>query len=143
MNFGSSEIVYVELDYYDGPRSGVANYFGYPHRFKCIFDETQDEYSDVFLVYPISREHLKLEQEQWRIFILWNNDYEAGNTTTETHPAHGGVSERWDELEVILRDSREKAPLNAKILCARFEQNGKKNRYENQGPRYTVRWGVE
>jgi hypothetical protein len=68
-----------------------------------LFDEEADQYLGTFLVWPIEQRVLDQETEQWRIFVEWNASYEAGEATTESHPAHGGLSARWDELEVLLR----------------------------------------
>ena len=51
--FGPPETVYVENDWYDGPRAGVSDINGVPHRFKSLFDEKEDEYLATFLVWPI------------------------------------------------------------------------------------------
>jgi hypothetical protein len=49
-NFGPPEHVYVEQDWYDGPRAGIADVHGLPHRFESIFDESQDDYSNIVLL---------------------------------------------------------------------------------------------
>ena len=41
--YGPFENVYGELEWYDGPRSGIADVNGIPHRFKPLFDEADDE----------------------------------------------------------------------------------------------------
>ena len=58
------ETVHVVHDYWDGPRSGVAEYGGRPHWFENIFDEQQDDYSDLFWLTPLSEETLGLAQQQ-------------------------------------------------------------------------------
>ncbi len=108
--FGPPERVYVESDWYDGPRAGVADVDGAPHRFKALFDETDDDYLGTFLVWPINHEDLALEIEQWRIFVEWNTRYEADLATVASHPGHGGVSRRYDEIDATLRASRKKSP---------------------------------
>jgi hypothetical protein len=39
ITYGPPERVYVENEWYDGPRAGVPNINGMPHRFKSLFDE--------------------------------------------------------------------------------------------------------
>jgi hypothetical protein len=63
--FGPPERVYVENAWYDGPREGVADIGGVPHRFKSLFDDTEEEYFGSFLVWPIDRVSLEREIEQW------------------------------------------------------------------------------
>jgi hypothetical protein len=56
MNSGSAsehlkpgyEIVFTVTDYYDGSRGGIANFRGKPHLYKCVFDQTANDYSDTY-----------------------------------------------------------------------------------------------
>jgi hypothetical protein len=133
-------MVYVENEWYDGPRAGVADINGVPHRFKLLFDEEADQYLGTFLVWPIEQRVLDQETEQWRIFVEWNASYEAGEATTESHPAHGGLSARWDELEVLLRQSRTEVPSSAKRANAELHRIDRESRYAASGPAYTLTW---
>ena len=137
---GSIDMVYVENEWYDGPRAGVADINGVPHRFKSLFDEEADQYLGTFLVWPIEQRVLDQETEQWRIFVEWNASYEAGEATTESHPAHGGLSARWDELEVLLRQSRTEVPSSAKRANAELHRIDGESRYAASGPAYTLTW---
>jgi hypothetical protein len=137
---GSPERVYVENDWYDGPRSGVADINGIPHRFRSNFDEQLDEYLGTFLVWPIDDQALALEIEQWQIFIAWNTTYEAGEATTESHPGHGGISARWDELERLLKQSRTEVPAAALQATAEMHDVEGSVRYASSGPGYLLNW---
>jgi hypothetical protein len=77
LTFGPPGDVYVENEWYDGPRAGIADVNGLPHRFASQWDEASDEYLDTFLVWPVAPAELALEQEQWAIFVSWNDQYEA------------------------------------------------------------------
>lgn len=138
--FGLPEQVYVENEWYDGPRAGVASIFGEPHRFVSQFDEADDEYLGTFLVWPIGQAELSLEQEQWRIFVNWNEEYEAGRVGTETHPGHPGTSKRWDEINSILKPSREFIPSNAKRARVQMVPLERNQRYAPSGPSYRLSW---
>lgn len=140
--YGPPERVYVENEWYDGPRSGVADINGAPHRFQSLFDETDDEYLGTFMVWPIDETSLSLEIEQWRIFVEWNALYEAGKVATDLHPGQGGINPRWDELEVLLKRSRSDIPVDAKKALAVFERVEQTNRYEPSGPDYKLRWRI-
>ena len=131
--------VFVENDWYDGPRVGIANYKGVPHRFVSEFND-ESGYTDSFLIYPISENEFKLEVEQWKIFVEWNTKYEKGEVNTESHPGHGGISSRWDEIENTLKESRENIPENAIKQIPIFEPIEQENRYEENGPCYCVIW---
>jgi len=119
-DFGSPEQVYVENEWYDGPRSGVADIDGRPHRFVSQWDETGNDYVDTFLVWPIEPDELALEREQWLIFVAWNDEYEAGRVGTDTHPAHPGSNARWDEIARTLKDAREIVPSGARPAKAQL-----------------------
>ena len=133
------ENVYVENDLYDGPRSGIADFNGSPHRFIANFEDLKG-YSDTFSLFPIPDDELQLEIEQWNIFVQWNKAYEAGNADTNSHPGHGGLNKRWDELESMLSLKRTTIPKTAMKVTANFEFNDQNSRYEKSGPDYGVIW---
>lgn len=138
--FGPPERVYVENERYDGPRAGVADVNGVPHRFKSLYDEADDDYLGTFLVWPIDDASLQLEIEQWQIFVEWNARYEADLSTVESHPGQGGVNLRWDEIEMTLRASREQIPADARRARVEVELLDRERRYEAGGPDYRLRW---
>lgn len=105
--------VYVELDWHDGPRSGVAGLFGVPHRFESVYDPTRGEYSDYLLV-PVDRETLALELEQSAIVWRWLEAVGAGLAGPEDHPSNPGVDARWAELESLLAPRRTIDPTRAR-----------------------------
>lgn len=41
-------------NYYDGPLEGIATFSGKPHFNECIFDELEDEYSNNYLLTPMT-----------------------------------------------------------------------------------------
>ncbi len=84
--YGPFEHVFVENEWYDGPRAGIANVNGLPHRFLSQFDEGDDEYLGMFLLWPVDADELALEQEQWQIYVTWNERYEAGAADIDSHP---------------------------------------------------------
>jgi len=140
--YGPPERVYVENDWYDGPRSGIVDINGIPYRFKSLFDEEGDEYLGSFLVWPVDKESLGLEIEQWYIYVEWNALYESGKVGTNTHPGHGGINLRWDELEILLKQSREEIPNEAKKAKVEIETVSRESRYEPSGPNYKLRWYI-
>ena len=81
--FGPPEKVYVENKWYDGPRLGIADIKGIPHRFKSLFDEEEGEYLGTFLVWPVDNDEFDLEVEQWNIFVAWYLLYESGKVQVD------------------------------------------------------------
>jgi hypothetical protein len=138
--YGPFEHVFVETEWYDGRRAGIANVNGKPHRFVSLFDEDEDEYLETFLVWPVDAEELALEQEQWRIFVTWNDRYEAGDVDADSHPGHPGTSQRWDDLTSLLTPRRQSVPAGARRAKARLIHVDKGKRYEPIGPAYQLSW---
>ena len=138
--FGAPERVYVELDWYDGPISGLADFNGKPHRFVAEFDFHSDDYLKKFRLWPVEASILLLEQEQWKIFVEWNDSYEQGLCATESHPGAGGISDRWDELELLLKREREEIPADAKLVLAKLIPLDRVNRYSLDGVDYKISW---
>jgi hypothetical protein len=141
--YGPPETVFIENEWYDGPRAGVANIGGTPYRFKSLFDEKQGEYLSTFVIWPIGKLELDQEIEQWQIFVEWNTLFEAGKATTESHPAHGGLNARWDELEVLLRPYRSEVPSSAKKAAAELHRLDRESRYASSGPDYRLSWSIQ
>ncbi|MFF0290931.1 hypothetical protein [Streptomyces sp. NPDC005262] len=135
------EQVYVENDWYHGPRSGLASIGGLPHYFESVDGYANPEVdTEEFLVWPADRMTLNTEREQWNIFCSWNAGYEAGEVAADTHPAGGGVDARYDELQVLL-GPRRRAPKDARRLVPEwrtYERLG--GRYLQEGPGYLARW---
>ncbi|MFE9107078.1 hypothetical protein ACGFJT_39665 [Actinomadura geliboluensis] len=107
------ERAHVELDWYDGPRVGVADIDGRPHYFKGHHYERYHE-DDEYEVWPASTEALEWEREQSAIFVKWSERYRAGEVGPETHPGHGGNA-RHNELDALLAPHRQ-APDNARRM---------------------------
>ena len=138
--FGRPEHVYVENEWYDGPRSGVADIDGQPHRFVSQYDETDDEYLGNFLVWPVDAAELALEKEQWLIFVVWNEEYEAGRAGVESHPGNPGTSRRWDEIQSLLQATRTSVPATARRARVQMVPVEREHRYEESGPPYKLAW---
>ncbi|MET9587997.1 hypothetical protein ABZY10_33900 [Streptomyces sp. NPDC006539] len=131
------ERVYVELEWYDGPRAGLADVEGKPHYFQGIDWDEADEV-DEYNVWPSSNTAVELEREQWAIFARWNEGYEAGAVGPETHPGQGGIDARYDELALLLAQYRQ-APHDPRRLVGerRFDAG---TRYRVEGLDYWFRW---
>ncbi len=139
---GPPEKVTVENEWYDGPRFGVGDIGGIPHRFKSLYDEEDDEYLGSFMVWSIDKFSLDLEIEQWCIFVDWNELYESGKSGADSHPGHGGINERWDEIETLLKHGRDEVPSNAKKATAEMVNAETTDRYNKEGPGYKLRWCI-
>ena len=97
------ERVYTVWEYYDGPRSGIANYHGVPHYYECEWEEADDEYASTFTLRQIDEDTFKLALEQWSIWREWEIAYHRGERKPETHPGYRGQNARYDDLEDLLK----------------------------------------
>ncbi|HXB23809.1 MAG TPA: hypothetical protein VNV25_03700 [Gemmatimonadaceae bacterium] len=93
------ETVYAWPVYWDGPREGVADFEGRPHRFVADWNAAEDDYADTFSLYPIDAATLRIAVDQWTIWRRWVAARRAGATSDDTHPALPEDRERYAELE--------------------------------------------
>lgn len=134
------ERVLVENDWYDGPRSGIAYVHGVLSYFESSFaDIAPNEPDDIFLVWPATADAVAWEREQWVIFADWYQRRETGNTTAATHPGHGGVDARYDELHALLEPHRI-GPDSARRFRAQWRFTNSTQRYHRDGVDYECQW---
>jgi hypothetical protein len=96
------ETVHAVYDYFDGPRSGVADFEGAPHFFECVDDAT-DDHVEEFVLTPLPAEVLPFVVEDWEIWLRWRAAHDAEKTTVDTHPALPEDRSRHQQLREILR----------------------------------------
>lgn len=132
------ERVFTMTDYYDGPRSGIANFDGRPCWYNSRFDEARG-YSDVYELRVVDDETLRLALEDWEIWTRWEDAFLDGQTTQETHPALPADRERHLQIERVL--SQRLAGLPGPVVAATAEFRtipGKPN--GGRGRWLEVRW---
>ena len=95
------ETVYTCPDWWDGPRGGIADYLGRPHRFESEWDYYQGE-PDTFLLTPIDAETFRLALEDWTIWRRWESAFYQGQATQDTHPVLPEDRTRYEELQRLL-----------------------------------------
>ena len=101
------ETVYMVWDIYDRARSGIANYKSEPCYFNCRLDP-EGGYSEQFELAPISNELLELATKQWKIYRTWEMKYHTGKVKLETHPGNKGIDKKYDELDELIKDGKNK-----------------------------------
>jgi hypothetical protein len=110
------ERVYVVWDYYEGARSGIADYRGVPHHFVNEYDEDEDEYTDKFTLRPIEDATLQLILKQWTIWRAWELAFHNGERDKSSHPAMPGQDETYAQLGIEIKteiDTNEAEPIAA------------------------------
>jgi len=76
--------VHTVLDFYDGPRGGVADFQSTPHAYEALWDPEADDFSDYWHLQPISPATFILVMEDWQIWRRWEQAYRAGETSQST-----------------------------------------------------------
>lgn len=130
--------IIVELEYYDGPASGLAVVDGVIHYFDRVVSDSYVE-DEEYHVWPASPEIVALERESWAIFIDWITRYEAGTASIDEHPARAGVNARRDELQARLKSHRVPPP-DACLTTAEFRRIDREERYTLAGAAWEVRF---
>lgn len=116
----SMDRIYTIDEYYDGPVSGVADANGQPHYYECIFDEDSDEYSKNYRLSPISERAFELIQQQWEIWLRWNEAFIAGKVEANTHPALPEDEARYNEIEQLTYSEKSISHENHLVKRAQF-----------------------
>jgi len=116
------ETIITMTDYWDGPRSGIANFKGVPHIYESVFDEEADEWSDVFLLMPIDEGTFKLALEDWEIWLRWEQAWREGKAPLDSHPALPEDRERHEQIKPILKEQMKINPERAVKAKADFKR---------------------
>lgn len=83
----AAERVHAVVDYWDGPRLGVADFAGEPHAFRCIFDDAAQDYTELFRLKRLTADEFDIFMRDWAIWLHWKATFDAGLTSIDTHPA--------------------------------------------------------
>jgi hypothetical protein len=96
--------VHSVCEYYDGPRSGFADYRGQLHHFTSEGLDVTEECEDFFVLTPIDTEILPLVLESEQIWRDWEAAFHRGEAPESTHPGLPGQNARFAELDAILKN---------------------------------------
>jgi len=107
-------------DWYDGPRSGVAEISGVPHLFASTFNDKKDDYNDFYHVRPIPADILALVLEDWEIWLRWHAAWREGRAELSTHPALPEDVARHAEIEALIGNGLKVDPASSKQFRAKF-----------------------
>ena len=129
------ERAYTVLDWYDGPRKGLAVIDGVPHYFEG-WDYDPSGAAPEYSVWPASEAAVAMEREQWAIYVR----YEVSDAGREEHPGNGGVDARYDELEVLLAPHRQMPDAAQRLVAEMRWDDG--DRYRIDGGDLWFRWGA-
>jgi len=97
------EPVHTMTSYYDGPRSGIAQFHGVPHAYESRWSDIGPEADDTYLLMPIAGSTLELALEDQAIWLRWSAALEEGRTTQQTHPVLPEDSARSAAVSAVLK----------------------------------------
>lgn len=117
------EAVHTVWDYFDGPRTGLADYRGLPHYFVCQFDTAADDYSDLFTLALVDDETLALALKQWAIWRKWEAAFHTGAATQDSHPGIKGNNATYVAYEAEVQERLRKLPCLQYSVRATFHAN--------------------
>jgi hypothetical protein len=117
----SFQTVHTMDDYYDGPRSGVADFDGQPHYYRAVYWDTPqwDPDDDRFELSPITTDVLAAACEMAAIFERWDTTRKATPNFSYTDEEFGALPEdrtRYRQLERFLESSYAAAAQARRIL---------------------------
>lgn len=134
------EAVFTVGDYYDGPRSGVANFHGMPHFYECIFDQVGDNYSNSYLLIALSQEAFNAAIENWQIFLRWRAAFDLGKASRETHPTLPEDRNRYEETKQLVDQALASGRGKATRVTGEFRVAGDKKLPRDVLSPWQVKW---
>jgi len=73
------ERVHTVVEYYDGPRLGVADFDGAPHVYRSLWLDAEDEWdAERFELAPLAPDAFAIALEDWAIWRRFERAYHAG-----------------------------------------------------------------
>jgi hypothetical protein len=118
------EPVFTVLEYYDGPRKGIAGYRKTPHFFDCIIND-KDEYSEKYLLTPVDDETYRLAMEASKILRKWEirfHENKRANTTSRAYLLH---TKKYRAINRVLEKRLVTIPQQAIIRMGHFDVLGR------------------
>jgi len=141
MSAAEYQKVHTVMDYWDGARPGIADFNGQPYYYERLFDDSRDDWSEVFLLHPIERETLLLALEDWQIWERWYAAHEEGRASVDSHPALPEERARHQEITELIKGRLEVDPHKDLRATAEFEVVEPKGKNRSMAI-LKVRWNV-
>ena len=127
------------FDWYDGPRSGVADYDGRPHYFESQWADIDHIDEDWFKLSPISQEVFELELEREHLWDKYAAASAIGILGPEHHPFLPSDRPRGEELIQILEKTLKIDEAQQMLSKAEFAPINEQSRQDIKA-RMMVKW---
>jgi hypothetical protein len=115
------ELVFTVLEYYDGPRKGIASYRKTPHFFDCIISNDKNEYSEKYFLTPLDDETYRLAMEASEIFRKWEIRFHDNKRTSTTSGAYLLDTKKYRAINRVLDKRLVTIPRQAIIRIGHFD----------------------
>jgi len=96
------ETVHIVLDFFDCPRSGVADYQGNPHYFSCDWDEATGDYGHSFSLFPINDQFMEIALAQLEISQQGVLAFSSGIYSANTNVGHRDIDQHYNQLQQLI-----------------------------------------
>jgi hypothetical protein len=132
------EKVHAVHDFWDGPRSGIADFHGKPHAFSATFDREADDYSNVYELSPLRPDQLEAVKEDWEIWLRWSDAFAANALGPDDHHPKLAIDRnRYEELHPLIAEASRVDARNAVRAIPTFRPDPSKRSWGFQ-----VRWSA-
>ncbi|WP_345059414.1 hypothetical protein [Hymenobacter glaciei] len=129
------------FDWYDGPRSGVADCNGRPYFFESQWADIGSSGKDWYMLSPIPAEVFVQETEYWNLWKRYEAGHAAGMIGAEHHPFLPADRPRGEALVRILEGQLKIDSKNHLIAQAEFLPMDK-YAGQNKGAEMWVYWKI-
>ncbi|QHT65576.1 hypothetical protein GXP67_02310 [Rhodocytophaga rosea] len=125
--------------WYDGVRSGVADFNGQPYYFESQWEDLNNLGPDSFKLSPISKDLLSIVIEDWRLWKKLEQAYKQGLVSQHTHPFLQADALEGKKLDQLLKDGLKIDETNHVKARADFEV-AKGQEFVSSGIDFIVKW---
>jgi hypothetical protein len=114
------EPIHVVLEFWDRPRSGIAEFDGRAHYFECEFDQAADDYADTHVLRPVDDETISLARQWDQISNDWWAAFRRGEVSESTRPSIPGQNAGYAALDATIKRRISNLPPPVARARARF-----------------------
>lgn len=142
---GPWEPVHTVDNFWDRPRSGVADFGGAPHFYDCIFDDDADDWTDRYVLGPLPSTAFATVMEHWALLERWRNALDRGDVTVKSAPVFPEDRSLYTQLRAEIDEVREATcaagpSFEARGLFRRSDHDERRQRPGGVMAKWTVRW---
>ena len=130
---GFAEVL-IAWSWWDAPRDGVVRIDGHPYRFRCDFDETHDDYSEEYRVWPITEAELAADLAMWTTWVDWRRRFDRGE---DPEPFERDAA--WRSLGSDLSRHSEPSAAAIRVAIPQWRLDGDRS-FAVRAPRHLVRF---